>query len=1363
MHDLINALIWIVTFVMGVAIARAIYQQRAEPPMRIFLYMVMSLGVAVVRNMLWSIVHLAEISLLPPGAAPWSNALHRLWPLDDAAMTFFSALWLHFFLTFPMRHALLKRRYTLVAIYAPATLLMLMWLSLIVLPQDRQPSTQLLAPLQIIYIVTMWSLGLIVLLRSYRGTTSPILRAQVHWLAWGIGAAMTLALLTNLLPDAFDLSPPGSRVAGLDQSPVLILMITFSIGLVRYRGPNINTFIRNSIIYSLLALALIALYPLLNYLLARVIAVTAWQFPLALSLAMVGSTLPLLRLIQSGVDWVLYRQQENYGRLLNQFSQQLGQVKTLAELLEKISAAVEQALQPDGLALILRKGNTLAVEKNSGLALSGSARYLLDSALPAWLASQRRPLHLPVETEWLFSLSESERRAIEATGASLHIPFLDGEHLNGWLALGPRRALGAYSKDDLDFLSALAAQVNVALHVTRLIGELEQRVSQLSVLNETGQILGSSLRTQELLEKIHQQVGRLTDARNLYVALYDAESDRVSFPLALENNQRQNWASRQAGRGLTEYIIRQRRPLLIKHGQDDLGQLDVELIGTPARSWLGVPMIANEQAIGVIAVQNFERDEAYTQDDLDILSTIAAQAAVAIANARLYEQIDRALAIREQELAARNQQLDEILRLGNALKANLEPDRILNQVVQAVSSSLGFRVVIITLRYEATQPYLSPAAAVGIPPAEWSRLQERRIPPEALADLMRNEFRLGQSYLIRQQATPFAFHRPDASAALDRAAQQEWLPGDILFIPLTDTHGKLLGLLSVEEPADERLPAPETIKTLQVFANQAAITIENARLFRERAQRISNLSKLYQASLALTFDTEIQDVLEQICSLAHEVTDADSATIYLYNAQTDSFNLAALWGQDLPSDRGANIRPTGMTRRAVKERRSFVIADTELEPDLNPTLRQTDIRSIICTPLISKGKVRGVLYVNSKQANKFDADKVQLVSALASQAAIAIENSLLFKTLTEGGERLQAVLDATREGIMMLDTSGRIVFANAMFGALFDTTASELTGRKLLEVITEQASPPSETLTAMMDVIYETLGELAERNDTVHKSNVVVAHPPRYIERTSAPVFNKAGLAIGRLLMLRDITEEKKAETLREDLIRMMVHDLRSPLTSVLGSLQVLETTLQDAYSRQAVRIASSGSHRLLDLINALLDISKMEAGQMPLKKQPIKWPRLVSEALERVKSIAASEEVSIQPQLAPGLPTVEADESVLLRVLINLLDNALKFSPAGATITISVTASRPSNAPSVPHTLCQVIDEGPGIPPEYQQRIFEKFFQVPDSSGKRRGSGLGLAFCRLAIEAHGGRIWVESIPGHGSTFAFTLPARPTP
>jgi signal transduction histidine kinase len=225
----------------------------------------------------------------------------------------------------------------------------------------------------------------------------------------------------------------------------------------------------------------------------------------------------------------------------------------------------------------------------------------------------------------------------------------------------------------------------------------------------------------------------------------------------------------------------------------------------------------------------------------------------------------------------------------------------------------------------------------------------------------------------------------------------------------------------------------------------------------------------------------------------------------------------------------------------------------------------------------------------------------------------------------------------------------------------------------------------------------------------------------------------------------------QEMETLRDDMRNMIVHDLRTPLTAVIMGVGMLEKVgdLSEA-QRELMSIAVGSGHTLLGMINDLLDVEKMEAGATSLQVEDLTVEELVSAAISSISSIASSSSTELVSEIAPSLPTFRGDRNLLSRTLSNLLGNAIRFTRGGC-VTIGATADA--------STICfEVRDNGSGIPPEAFERIFEKFGQVDSHS--RVGTGLGLAFCRLAVEAHGGRIRVESIPGEGSRFSFSVPLR---
>jgi two-component system, sensor histidine kinase and response regulator len=230
----------------------------------------------------------------------------------------------------------------------------------------------------------------------------------------------------------------------------------------------------------------------------------------------------------------------------------------------------------------------------------------------------------------------------------------------------------------------------------------------------------------------------------------------------------------------------------------------------------------------------------------------------------------------------------------------------------------------------------------------------------------------------------------------------------------------------------------------------------------------------------------------------------------------------------------------------------------------------------------------------------------------------------------------------------------------------------------------------------------------------------------------------------------------RRAESLRDNLTAMLVHDLRTPLTSIIGPLELIMSSpgTLDEMQREMIGMCRNGAYHLLSMVNDILDVSKMEAGELTLERTEIHPANVVSEAVAVVRALAHQKEICLQHDTPLGLPPLYADPDILRRVLINLLGNALKFTGRNGMVTVSV---RPDEEGGF--VVFVVRDTGEGIPHDAFARIFDKFGQVETrKAGRKMSSGLGLTFCKMAVEAHGGRIWVESELGKGSDFFFTIP-----
>lgn len=230
--------------------------------------------------------------------------------------------------------------------------------------------------------------------------------------------------------------------------------------------------------------------------------------------------------------------------------------------------------------------------------------------------------------------------------------------------------------------------------------------------------------------------------------------------------------------------------------------------------------------------------------------------------------------------------------------------------------------------------------------------------------------------------------------------------------------------------------------------------------------------------------------------------------------------------------------------------------------------------------------------------------------------------------------------------------------------------------------------------------------------------------------------------------------ELRQSEETRKVLVELMVHDLRNPLTVLVSTLELIQVTASQSLSADLVELVKNARRSgtvMAGLISDMLDIARLEAGQLTLKPQRLDAAAMLHDAAAQAKVPAEQLRLNVEVAVNGSLPEIEGDQQLIQRVLANLVGNAIAHTPPGGTITL---AARPEPAGQITFS---VRDTGYGIPPDQQQRIFEKFAQVERGGTRRRGTGLGLTFCRMAVNAHGGRIWVESTPGEGSTFAFTL------
>ena len=424
--------------------------------------------------------------------------------------------------------------------------------------------------------------------------------------------------------------------------------------------------------------------------------------------------------------------------------------------------------------------------------------------------------------------------------------------------------------------------------------------------------------------------------------------------------------------------------------------------------------------------------------------------------------------------------------------------------------------------------------------------------------------------------------------------------------------------------------------------------------------------------------------------------------------------------------------------------------DLESEPGLaDPDWARIErLRSFAGHPLVHEGRLLGVVAMWSRDALRDEA--LEALRILARHAATAIAGAQLIEDVREQSARSQAVsrqlealVEASRSGIVLVDRSGRAAVVNRAFRGMFALGNREVVGAPigLLEDVLRPLAAGGELA----------LGSI-EQEDREISVNLPGQPKPRIFRRYSAAALGGGGEVVGSMVVFDDVTNAHEIDRMKSEFISTVSHELRTPLTSIKGSMSlVLDGSPLDDETRELVEVTKRNADRLVRLVNDILDVSKIEAGRLELDPVPTDVGSLCAEAVQGIDGFAKKVEVSVTSLIPPGLPEVRADRDRIVQVLTNLLSNALKFSPKGSSVDMAVTAKGEM-------VRFEVRDRGPGIPEDFRAKLFTRFAQSDRARREQEGTGLGLAICRALVVSHGGEIGVESEPGHGATFFFTLP-----
>jgi signal transduction histidine kinase len=529
--------------------------------------------------------------------------------------------------------------------------------------------------------------------------------------------------------------------------------------------------------------------------------------------------------------------------------------------------------------------------------------------------------------------------------------------------------------------------------------------------------------------------------------------------------------------------------------------------------------------------------------------------------------------------------------------------------------------------------------------------------------------------------------------------------------------------------------------------------------------RSAELAALTEIAAQVNCTQDLDEILRGALQTTVEVTGVDAAEVFIIDQESGELILSVGHGlSDEFVSAEAILGPDECLCGLAAGSRQPVIAVNVIDHPARtrPTCLGEGFQSLVCLPLRARGRVLGLLNVQSRAHREFGREDQELLTAIGNQIGIAIENARLIDDAERRRATLDSVMRSLVDGLLLIDRRGQVTYANPCAEAMLGLAGADLVGQPLSRIdgeLTRRTGRPGPLLAGLIPAV----GARVDSEGRVRAVEFELPALPasgesgeaqaRTLQARLFPIRDPSGGQPGGGLLLRDITHEKELDRLKSQLLSTVSHELRTPLASIKGFATTLlrqDVVWGDDTQREFLAIIDQESDRLSELIGNLLDMARVEAGTLRVEPEPTSLRPIVEETVGTFRLMASQYQFQIEMPRRP--PQIMADPRRVRQVLRNLLENAVKYSPAGGPILVAVKVHPDA-------VQIGVADRGIGIQPEHLDRVFDRFYQV-DSASTRKvgGSGLGLSICKAVVEAHKGKIWVESQVGMGSSFYFTLP-----
>jgi PAS domain S-box-containing protein len=921
--------------------------------------------------------------------------------------------------------------------------------------------------------------------------------------------------------------------------------------------------------------------------------------------------------------------------------------------------------------------------------------------------------------------------------ACLQVPLRSGHTVVGIITVYHDEPY-YYETPELNLLEMLANQITAALDNAELLQALELYAAEQAQLVHLSRISGVSLDLERIIRDVSEMLAQMIDMDSISIGIYHPEREvlrlespdddgllRVREVLVTDIPEMKSLLAPHAFTNLNIFYAKRDtysdglKQFLEKNHYETLALL---------------PMQINQKSIGLIMMADYEHHN-FSDNDNRLLEMAAHQISAQIHNARLHTQT-------EEALVQRLEQLDLIEEISRQISQALDVDLIIQNVLEAAlqSTHADFAAFAFLGNTELDTFEIIGREVVGDKLLPYHTTLKDSIGVSSYVVSTR------KIILIEDNQSSEIYLIPPNTHTTFRSS---------LAVPLVKGEN-VVGVLDLEsqQPNFFTMEQASFIKSL---AGHAVISIDNASLLKEREQQINILTRLREMALDSLSILESDKMAIAILHTALLIFDGQEGVFYRYNAADD--NLTLVYGARIVDGRiekASVVFPQAVALKAAKTIQPIIIGDVNELASYQGFEKKEDIHhcSLVAIPIVRRQQVQEMLCISFSEAHRLNDDDFGTINLLAVQAAGHLENAMLNEAITTSNDRMRAILDSTREGIILLDPDGVVQDANNAAGLLTGLALRDYLQESLASIIQEHGQN---------EVLQQIVTAYAQAPENVHEKEYTIEHDSNYlhIKTFVYRVQDDMGKTVGGLLVLRDITKQKDLQIFHDRMQGMVLHDLRGPLSSIITSMYMavnivaypgddpLEETLLPI-----VQISLDSANDLLQMVETLQELPTI--AKMRVYPTQTQLNELAEKARKALTAIMADASITLDIEIA-GSETVAVDEGLARRIFVNLLHNAVKFTPENGQILIRADHETEQEG----YLRLLIADTGPGIPDVERERIFGEYVQIkeikPRTGGK--GLGLGLNFCKLATEAHGGRIWVEPEgPLSGACFAFTLP-----